>query len=569
VFPSLFPNLSWSWAAAARNPLGGQSRYHKMGEETMSRLLHRIRTLVAAGWIVMAATLPAQSAQAQIGQGAVDGKVSVSQAAIGCGESALVTLTVEGETSYTGVVGRPVDIMLIVDRSGSMGTAMPELKRAAAFFVDIVDSATDGVQDGVIAAGTRVGLVSFADTAQLEQPLTIDARALKDSIDVLYAQGGTNPRPAFELAQTELLDSLPGNTKLIIMFTDGVPDPSSNTIPATLAAQAARGEGVEIYVIGLGQYVLGTINQWASDPDDQHVYATVSAVDLIDIYDDISTAFAWSSASLITVKAIVDDHFTISDVQAPRGSVVVNGQELTWTVYQLRSERLSMQYRVTHDGSSQLGPVPVNATTSYSDAEGRVFGLGETSVDVNVCSPLRQAPGSPYMVVQLDGTPHLYLADERGILHWGSDTRSLTGQYIDWNRRRTMSNAEIAALPAGDPLLSHGLVQIDGATYLVKWETEEKAPRLLQMRSYADGQPYGLHAENLGRLVVHPSDVENAVGMPLAGLERGVLTPPSVARGPFDPRDLDGRVIIIAMLLPLFAIGAGKVGLVLRSMLIR
>ena len=33
-------------------------------------------------------------------------------------------------------------------------------------------------------------------------------------------------------------------------------------------------------------------------------------------------------------------------------------------------------------------------------------------------------------VVALQGTPHLWFADEQGVLHWGGDTRALAGKHI-------------------------------------------------------------------------------------------------------------------------------------------
>ena len=37
--------------------------------------------------------------------------------------------------------------------------------------------------------------------------------------------------------------------------------------------------------------------------------------------------------------------------------------------------------------------------------------------------PSRTAPSS-----RCKGTPHLWFADEHGVLHWGGDTRALAGQ---------------------------------------------------------------------------------------------------------------------------------------------
>ena len=38
------------------------------------------------------------------------------------------------------------------------------------------------------------------------------------------------------------------------------------------------------------------------------------------------------------------------------------------------------------------------------------------------------APGT---VVSLQGTPHMWVADAQGQLHWGGDTRALAGKSVD------------------------------------------------------------------------------------------------------------------------------------------
>ena len=42
------------------------------------------------------------------------------------------------------------------------------------------------------------------------------------------------------------------------------------------------------------------------------------------------------------------------------------------------------------------------------------------------------APGA---IVALQGTPHLWIADAQGVLHWGGDTRALAGKPINWGGR--------------------------------------------------------------------------------------------------------------------------------------
>src|SRR5437764_13590150 len=64
------------------------------------------------------------------------------------------------------------------------------------------------------------------------------------------------------------------------------------------------------------------------------------------------------------------------------------------------------------------------------------------------------APGTP---VSLVGTPHLFIVDDQGVLHWGGDTRALAGHTIFWNNECAVILNELLAAPRGDPWLTAGL----------------------------------------------------------------------------------------------------------------
>ena len=67
---------------------------------------------------------------------------------ISCDGSLKVTLAL---TAAPDIVENPTDIVLILDRSGSMaGAPLAAVKEGAKTFIDIIDEATDGSQDGQI-----------------------------------------------------------------------------------------------------------------------------------------------------------------------------------------------------------------------------------------------------------------------------------------------------------------------------------------------------------------------------------------------------------------------------------
>ena len=134
-------------------------------------------------------------------------------------------------------------------------------------------------------------------------------------------------------------------------------------------------------------------------------------------------------------------------------------------------------------------------------------------------------------VVALEGTPHLWIADEQGVLHWGGDTRALAGRHVNWGARTEVSLEGLRALPVGDPWLSAGLLKDGDPIYLVKWETEWSQPRLLHIQSIADVELFGINGDNYGNLVLDTATWEARYGMSVASLQRGVL-PAAVPSAP-------------------------------------
>ena len=128
-------------------------------------------------------------------------------------------------------------------------------------------------------------------------------------------------------------------------------------------------------------------------------------------------------------------------------------------------------------------------------------------------------------VVQLQGTPHLWFADEYGVLHWGGDARALAGRHINWSNRVEASFDSLRTLPRSDPWLSAGLLKDGDPIYLVKWETEWEHPKLLHIQSIADVELFGINASNYGRFVLDKATWEARYGMSVDGLQRASLPP--------------------------------------------
>ena len=302
---------------------------------------------------------------------------------ISCDGSLRVTLAL---TAAPDIISHPTDIVLILDRSGSMaGTALENMKLGANTFIDIIEEATDGVQDGQIGSGSHIGIVSFANTAVADTQLITSVDTLKAAVDALTAGGSTNHADAFTKA-TELFDPLSANAKVMVMFTDG--NTTAGLPPAPVAA-AARAQGIIIYCIGLvgtDGVDVDTLNEWATDPDASHVAVTPDAADLEQLFADLAANISNPGATNIVIDELLNPDFVITKVLSPsKGSAaMLDARSLRWTIPQLgvtASESAVLEFFIRHTAQTS-GTKLVNQSISYSDTEGNVVTFPAPTVDV-------------------------------------------------------------------------------------------------------------------------------------------------------------------------------------------
>ena len=146
--------------------------------------------------------------------------------------------------------------------------------------------------------------------------------------------------------------------------------------------------------------------------------------------------------------------------------------------------------------------------------------LGAALIPNSLASAWRTQHGS---ILQLHGTPHLWIADEQGIYHWVGDTRALSGKHALWDRKRLVSIHELVTFPVGDPWLSSGLLKDGDPIYLVKWESDWTQPKLLHIQSIADVELFGINSSNYGKFVLDRPTWEARYGLSASGLERKAL----------------------------------------------
>lgn len=308
----------------------------------------------------------------------------VSTDRIACDGSLQVTLSV---TAAPDIISNPTDIALVLDRSGSMaGAPLANLKLGAKAFLDILSEATGGAADGQIGAGSRIGVVSFANSAREDTGLITSTDSLKAAIDALLAGGSTNHADAF-LKATALLDTGNDSAKVIVLFTDG--NTTTGQPPAPLA-QAARDKGILIYCIGLvgaDGLNVDTLNEWATPPAATHVSVTPDAGDLEDLFAELAANLAKTGATEIVIEDVVNADFEITSLAQPsKGTAItLSPTALRWKIDALGvtgSESAQLSFFVRHVGLTD-GTKPVNESISYTDKEGNLVRFPDPTVEVS------------------------------------------------------------------------------------------------------------------------------------------------------------------------------------------
>jgi len=140
-------------------------------------------------------------------------ETSVDPEAVEVNETFEVTVRMIGDGWK--MTQKDIDVVLVFDKSGSMGDDFPtrisQAKAATNAFVD------------EMSTRDQIGLVKFSSSTSLDQQLTLDHVAVKNKINALTADGATQERTGVYTGINELKTSRArmGAVKAIILMTDG------------------------------------------------------------------------------------------------------------------------------------------------------------------------------------------------------------------------------------------------------------------------------------------------------------------------------------------------------------
>lgn len=146
---------------------------------------------------------------------------------------------------YEDVARRGIDIFFVLDVSRSMlaeDLRPNRLERARQSIGDVLQ----------VLGGDRVGLVTFAGSAVVNCPLTINYSAFRMTLDevgpLTTTRGGTLIGDAVRLAADSFVDRVK-KYKAIVVITDGE---DQESYPVEAAHTVFRERGIRVYTIGLG-----------------------------------------------------------------------------------------------------------------------------------------------------------------------------------------------------------------------------------------------------------------------------------------------------------------------------
>jgi tight adherence protein B len=205
------------------------------------------------------------------------------------------------EESTTGV-----DVVLVVDTSGSIEDALASAISAAKSFVAKLPDVA------------RIGVVSFSDSFRIERRMTLDRSGVLASLESLEARGETALYDGVDAA----LGLFSGDSQRnIVLLSDGGDTTSKATLSQVISAAAAQKTAIHSIALDTPETDRDALRSLARATDG--TYSSAASSDLADVYEGIASAL--SQQFLVTYATDAEGGSEIEiGVTTPDGTDVVS-----------------------------------------------------------------------------------------------------------------------------------------------------------------------------------------------------------------------------------------------------
>lgn len=340
------------------------------------------------------------------------------------GETVKITLTAEGEVTRTDA--KNADIVMVIDKSGSMNDKLDKIKEAATNFTNNILSNTQG-------SDVRIAIVTYdyygkyngynGQGSYLNLGFSSSKDDINKAINAITAGGGTNTQAGIRRAAKTLRLARPDAKKYVVFFTDGLPTQSyyggDGTRVDSKYMEDAQKEynkyftswnktSSSVIYPDTKFYSVGVFTNTSDNEKKQAVDFLKTIQNVIDpnkfgekyytenldvvnsIFTDISNEIAAdinnTVATNVTVNDIVTDYFNIVDK--------------SWKVTDLKGNVINIQPEVTGNNITfKIGDIKVNAGESKGgvivtfNAKLKDAYFGGDNIDTNVSADITYNDG--------------------------------------------------------------------------------------------------------------------------------------------------------------------------------
>ena len=308
----------------------------------------------------------------------VSSEISHPLVRLGVGQTAYLKIAVRGTTDPNPEPRAPVNVAIVLDKSGSMnGKKIAEARRAAKLAVDRLHP------DDIVS------VITYDSVVHVTVPATkaVDKNSIKGAIDQIHSSGQTALFAGVAKGAAELRKFLDRErVNRIILLSDGMANvgPSSPGELAALGASLSK-EGIAVTTIGLGLgYNEDLMARLAQASEGNHAFAE-GAEDLARIFNlEFGDLFAVTAQD---VQLEIDCVPGVRPIRVLGREALISGQKITARLGHLAGlQERFLLVEVELPGFPSGAAHPIASTSVSYRAKGGARGQEQRKVQVGTSS---------------------------------------------------------------------------------------------------------------------------------------------------------------------------------------